>query len=110
MFSTSTFAQEKAGSTSVHGSTLGAVTLLVVVVVVVVVARVSALAVLTGISSNSKGTITPVVVVPGPEPTCNGIDPLVDGVCTVTTTTVTVTGTTNGTVNVPVTFTYVPAL
>jgi hypothetical protein len=108
MFSTSTFAQEKAGSTSVHGSTLGAVTLLVVVAVVV--ARVSALAVLTGISSNSKGTITPVVVVPGPEPTCNGIDPLVDGVCTVTTTTVTVTGTTNGTVNVPVTFTYVPAL
>jgi hypothetical protein len=69
---------------------------------------------LVGINSNSKGTITPVVVIPGPEPTCNGSDPLVDGVCTGTTTTVTVTGTgtgtSTGTVTVPVTFTYLPTL
>jgi F420-0:gamma-glutamyl ligase len=109
-FATSTFAQEKAGSTSAFGSTLGAVT------VPAVAAGVSALAVLAGINSNSSGTITPVVVIPGPEPTCNGSDPLVDGVCTGTTTTTTVTvtgtgtGTSTGTVTVPVTFTYVPTL
>jgi hypothetical protein len=105
-FATTTFAQEKVGSTSAFGSTLGAVT------IPAAVAGVSALAVLAGINSNSKGTITPVVVIPGPESTCNGSDPLVDGVCTGTTTTVTVTGTgtTTGTVTVPVTFTYVPTL
>jgi F420-0:gamma-glutamyl ligase len=111
-FATSTFAQEKVGSTSAFGSTLGAVT------IPAVAAGVSALAVLAGINSNSKGTITPVVVIPGPELTCNGSDPLVDGVCTGTTTTVTVTGTSTGTgtgtstgtVTVPVTFTYVPTL
>jgi hypothetical protein len=109
-FATSTFAEEKekVGSILAFDSTLGGVT------VPEVVAGVSALAVLVGINSNSKGTITPVVVIPGPEPTCNGSDPLVDGVCTGTTTTVTVTGTgtgtSTGTVTVPVTFTYLPTL
>jgi hypothetical protein len=53
-----------------------------------------------------------------PVPSCNGNDPLVDGVCTGTTTTVTgtITGTGTGTgtmtstITVPVTFTYLPSL
>jgi hypothetical protein len=107
-FATTTFAEEKekVGSILAFDSTLGGVT------VPEVVAGVSALAVLVGINFNSKGTITPIIVVPSPEPTCNGSDPLVDGVCTGTTTTVTVTGTgtTTGTVTVPVTFTYNPVV
>jgi hypothetical protein len=105
-FASSTFAEEKTGSTSAFGSTLGAVT------TPEVVGGVAALIVLAGMNSNSKGTITPVVVPVDPDPTCNGSDPLVDGVCTGTTTTVTVTGTgaTTSTVTVPVTFTYSPSL
>jgi hypothetical protein len=63
--------------------------------------------------SNNRGSTTSVEPGPGPgpgpgpvDPTCNGSDPLVDGVCTGTTTTVTVSGT--GTTTVPVTFTYMP--
>jgi hypothetical protein len=108
-FASSTFAEEKTGSTSAFGSTLGAVT------APAVVGGVAALTVLAGMNSNSKGTITPVVVIDDPadpDPTCNGSDPLVDGVCTGTTTTVTVsgTGTNASTVTVPVTFTYSPSL
>ncbi|MFQ3219668.1 MAG: opacity protein-like surface antigen [Paraglaciecola sp.] len=46
------------------------------------------------------------------EPTCNGADPLVDGVCVGTTSTVTVTGTgtMTSTTTVPVTFTYTPSV
>jgi hypothetical protein len=53
---------------------------------------------------------------PDPEPTCNGADPLVGGVCVGTTSTVTVTGsgtgtgTVTGTITVPVTFTYAPSV
>ena len=105
-FASSTFAEEKTGSTSAFGSTVGAVT------APAVVGGVAALTVLAGMNSNSKGTVIPEVVVPGPgpgpDPTCNGSDPLVNGVCTGTTTTVTVSGT--GTVTVPVTFTYAPTL
>lgn len=113
-FASSTFAQEKTGSISSFGSTLGAVS------APAVVGGVAALTVLAGINSNSKGTVIPDVDVPGPgpgpgpDPTCNGSDPLVDGVCTGTTTTVTGTntGTTTGTgtITVPVTFTYVPTV
>ena len=46
------------------------------------------------------------------EPTCEGDDPLVDGVCVGTTNTVTVTtsGTVTKTITVPVTFTYAPTV
>ncbi|WP_127021680.1 hypothetical protein [Rheinheimera mangrovi] len=56
-----------------------------------------------------NGTCTPN---PEPEPTCNGADPLVGGVCVGTTSTVTVTGTgtSTGTITVPVTFTYAPSV
>ena len=50
---------------------------------------------------------------PGPvDPTCEGGDPLVDGVCVGTTNTVTVTtsGTVTKTITVPVTFTYAPTV
>jgi hypothetical protein len=103
-FASSTFADEKAGSSSAFGSTMGAVS------APAIVGGVAALTVLGGMNSNSKATIIPEVIVPGPSPspTCNGSDPLVDGVCTGTTTTVTVTGTV--TTTVPVTFTYAPSL
>ena len=103
-FASSSFAVEKTGSTSAFSSTVGAVT------APAVVGGVAALTVLAGMNSNSKGTVIPEAVVPGPipDPTCNGSDPLVNGVCTGTTTTVTVSGT--GTVTVPVTFTYAPTL
>ena len=98
-FASSTFAVEKTGSTSAFGSTIGAVT------APAVVGGVTALAVLAGMNSNSKATVVPDIDV---DPTCNGSDPLVNGVCTGTTTTVTVSGT--GTVSVPVTLTYAPSL
>ena len=50
---------------------------------------------------------------PGPvDPTCEGDDPLVDGVCVGTTNTVTVTtsGTVTKTITVPFTFTYAPTV
>jgi hypothetical protein len=67
-----------------------------------------------GIATNNRGiakeivVIDPIDPVDPVDPTCNGSDPLVDGVCTGTTTTVTVTGT--GTMTVPVTFTYAPSV
>jgi hypothetical protein len=108
-FTAGTFAQEKTGDTSAFGSTMGAVT------APTVVAGVAALTILAGINSNGNGTTSPPVVIapePEPVPTCNGSDPLVDGVCTGTTTTVTVTGTgtMTSTITVPVTFTYVPTV
>jgi hypothetical protein len=50
--------------------------------------------------------------IPDPDPTCNGDDELVDGVCIGTTTTVTVTASGSGTttITVPVTFTYLPTV
>jgi len=72
-------------------------------------------------NSNGKVTTRPPISCPDGEelvggictpivnpPTCNGDDELVDGVCIGTTTTVTVSGTT--TINVPVTFTYLPTV
>ncbi|MAI36943.1 MAG: hypothetical protein ABNH03_11500 [Alteromonas sp.] len=67
-----------------------------------------------GVAGNSNAD-APTVVDPDPAvPTCEGTDPLVDGVCVGTTNTVTVTtsGTTTATttVTVPVTFTYSPTV
>jgi hypothetical protein len=67
-----------------------------------------------GVAGNSNAD-APTVVDPNPAvPTCEGTDPLVDGVCVGTTNTVTVTtsGTTTATttVTVPVTFTYSPTV
>ena len=62
--------------------------------------------------ANSNGRIVkaPDIINPPPpkELKCNGSDPLVDGICIGSSTTVTVSGTT--TINVPVTFTYLPTL
>ena len=65
-----------------------------------------AAAVINNNRSNSSGG-------PGPDtPTCEGDDPLVDGVCVGTTNTVTVTtsGTGTNAITVPVTFTYAPTV
>ncbi|APE04400.1 hypothetical protein CW735_00250 [Alteromonas sp. MB-3u-76] len=72
------------------------------------------LGVLVAVSNNNSAD-APTVVDPDPAtPTCEGDDPLVDGVCVGTTNTVTVTtsGTTTATttVTVPVTFTYAPTV
>jgi hypothetical protein len=110
-FTASTFAQEQTGDTSAFGSTIGAVT------APKVVAGVATLMILGGINANGNGTTAaPVVIAPEPTPepvpSCNGSDPLVDGVCTGTTTTLTVTGTgtMTSTITVPATFTYVPTV
>lgn len=71
------------------------------------------LAVVGGILGNNRGSIAKAPVVnPPDEPMCEGDDPLVDGVCTGTTSTVTVTasGTGTTTISVPVTFTYLPSV
>ena len=71
------------------------------------------------VAMNQSGTVkkTPVIVDPidpvdPVDPTCNGSDPLVDGVCVGTTITVTVTGsgTMTSTTTVPDTFTYLPSV
>jgi hypothetical protein len=72
-------------------------------------------AVLAGVVSNNRGSIAPAPAPgpgPDPDPACDGDDPLVDGVCTGTTSTVTVTasGTGTTTISVPVTFTYLPSV
>lgn len=68
-----------------------------------------------GVAGNSNADAPTVVDPTDPAvPTCEGSDPLVDGVCVGTTNTVTVTtsGTTTATttVTVPVTFTYAPTV
>ena len=69
-----------------------------------------------GVASNSNAD-APTVVEPNPAvPTCEGTDPLVDGVCVGTTNTLTNTVTVSGTqtvtqtITVPVTFTYSPTV
>ena len=87
-------AQDSEGGAGSTG--LGAVTTAAVVAGVV-----------AGIASNNSST-TPVETVTS----CEGTDPLVDGVCVGTTETVTVTGTATATttITVPVTFTYAPTV
>jgi hypothetical protein len=91
-------AEGGAGSTG-----LGAVTAPVVATAAVVAG------VVAGVVSNNSST-TPVETVTS----CEGDDPLVDGVCVGTTETVTVTGTGTATatttITVPVTFTYAPTV
>lgn len=90
------------GSVSVAGGTIAVETIVAATVFVGVVA---------GAASNSSGTSAPNPDPdpdPEPVPTCEGDDPLSNGVCTGTTTTVTVSGTTTATATV--TFTYLPTL
>jgi hypothetical protein len=100
-------AVETAGGAAATTTAVGTITAPVIVATTVV------LGVGTAVVANNRGSTTQVEPPPGPgpgpgpvDPTCNGSDPLVDGVCTGTTTTVTVSGT--GTTTVPVTFTYLP--
>lgn len=107
-FAGNSFAQENAGGNSAFDSAFGDVDKSTVA------AGVVGLGVLGAVVANNRGS-SKVVEGPGPvDPTCNGDDPLVDGVCVGTTSTVTVTGTGTGTmtstVTVPVTFTYSPTV
>jgi hypothetical protein len=101
-FTGSSFAQENPGGDAASDFTLGLVNAEVVTLIT------AAAFVAGGMQANSRATVTedeaPV------DPTCNGSDPLVNGVCTGTTTTVTVTGTLATTITVPVTFTYLPTI
>lgn len=95
-------AQDSEGGSGSTG--LGAITAPVVATAAVVAG------VVAGIVSNNSST-SPVDETVA---SCEGDDPLVDGVCVGTTETVTVTGTGTGTatttITVPVTFTYAPTV
>jgi len=99
-------AQEETGNTAASGSTIGGIATQTIVLGAV------AAGVAAGIVANNNSDDPTEGPGPDPEPTCEGTDPLVDGVCVGTTTTVTVTGTGTATttVTVPVTFTYAPTL
>ena len=106
----STAKEESAGGLQSATATVGNLSVKQIVPLVVAVAAVTA-----GVVSNSGGTVVPTPGPgpgPEPEPACDGEDPLVDGVCTGTTSTVTVTasGTGTTTINVPVTSTYLPTI
>ncbi|MDO6560399.1 hypothetical protein Q4602_01045 [Paraglaciecola chathamensis] len=98
-------AQENAGGSEASSATVGGVG------VGTIAAGVVGLAIAGAVVSNNRGSST---VDDGGEtdPSCNGDDALVDGVCVGTTTTVTVTGTgtMTSTTTVPVTFTYAPTI
>jgi hypothetical protein len=115
-------AQENAGGANAGDATLGGLDR------DKVVAGTVTAGILLAAIANSNGKVTPrppitcpegqelvagacVPIIPV-EPTCNGDDELVDGVCIGTSTTVTVTasGTTTSTIMVPVTFTYLPTI
>ena len=95
-------AQDNEGGTSGLGSVSGAM----------IATGVVAAGIVAGVVNNNSadapgnGGTTP------GQPTCEGDDPLVDGVCVGTTNTVTVTtsGTVTQTITVPVTFTYAPTV
>jgi hypothetical protein len=100
-------AQENAGGSDASGSAFGAITN------TTIVAGAVGIAIAAAVISNNRGTAAiPPGPGPGPgpdpEPACSGEDPLVDGVCIGTSSTVIVSGTT--TVEVPVTFTYLPTI
>jgi len=119
-FAGSSVAVENATGAGAGASTVGAITTPIIVGTAV------GLGIAGAVVANGSGTSIVVTCTDGqtlvngicqddevpPEPTCDGSDPLVDGVCTGTTTTVTVTGTgtMTSTITVPVTFTYVPTL
>jgi hypothetical protein len=104
-FTGSSFAQENAGGDAASGFALGDMQK------EMIAGGATAALVILGMNANSRGTIAEEII-PIVDPTCNGSDPLVDGVCTGTTTTVTVTGsgTMTSTITVPVTFTYLPTI
>jgi hypothetical protein len=103
-FTGSSFAIENAGGKTSSDFALGLMNAEVVTLIT------ATALVAGGMQANSRATGTedeaPI------DPTCNGSDPLVDGVCTGTTSTVTVTGsgTLTSTITVPVTFTYLPTI
>jgi len=101
-FAGSSFAQENSGGEAASSSAFGDMNK------EKIVAGVVGVGILGAMIANNRGSTKTVINGPDPEPTCDGSDPLVDGVCTGTTTTVTISGTT--TINVPVTFTYLPTL
>lgn len=124
-FASGSFAEETAGGTTAFDSAFGDISK------PVIVAGSVGLGILGAVIANNRGSSTITTLVcgdgetlingvcvsdedPEPDPTCNGSDPLVDGICTGTSTTVTVTGTGTGTmtttITVPVTFTYVPTV
>ena len=118
-FAGSSFAQENAGGDAASNFAFGNIDK------PIIIAGAVGMGILGAVVANNRGTST---VPPGPgpgpdpdpdpdpDPTCEGSDPLVDGVCTGTTTTVTVTctgtvtGTATMTITVPVTFTYLPTV
>ena len=100
-FASSSFAQENAGGQAASNSAFGDMNK------ETIIAGAVGVGILAAMIANNRGQ-TKAGPGPEPEPTCDGSDPLVDGVCTGTTTTVTLSGTT--TINVPVTFTYLPSL
>ena len=100
-------AQDSAGGAGATNSTFGAMNQDTIATGAV------GLAVLGAVIANNRGSIAAAPVIDPPdEPMCEGDDPLVDGVCTGTTSTVTVTasGTGTTTISVPVTFTYLPSV
>ena len=105
-FNGNAFAQEIPGGDSTSGSTIGGVA------TTTVAATAAALAIAAAIVANNRGSSKTIPDEQVVEPTCNGADPLVDGVCVGTTSTVTVTGTgtMTSTTTVPVTFTYTPSI
>lgn len=106
-FASSSFADEKLGGAAAKKTAFGTALTANEMAALAALAAVSG-----GVIANGSGTAKNVIIDEGPDPTCNGSDPLVSGVCTGTTTTVTVTGTgtMTSTVTVPVTFTYVPTV
>jgi hypothetical protein len=105
-FTGSSFAQENAGGNAASGFALGDMQK------EMIAGGATAALVILGMNANSRGTVAEDDDTPVEDPTCNGSDPLVNGVCTGTTTTVTATGsgTMTSTVTVPVTFTYLPTI
>jgi hypothetical protein len=101
-FTGSSFAQENAGGNAASDFALGDMQK------EMIAGGATAALVILGMNANSRATVAEEVA----DPTCNGSDPLVNGVCTGTTSTVTVTGTgtLTSTVTVPVTFTYLPTI
>jgi len=105
-FTSSSFAVETAGGLKATTKATGTIT------APVIIKASAAIGMLGALVANNRGNAKAEIVVPPVDPTCNGSDPLVDGVCTGTSTTVTVSGTGTGTgtttLTVPVTFTYLP--
>jgi hypothetical protein len=99
-FASSSFAQENAGGEAASNSAFGEMNK------ETIIAGVVGVGILGAMIANNRGNSKTVII--EETPTCDGSDPLVNGVCTGTTNTVTVSGT--GTTFVPVTFTYLPTL